>query len=47
MPDPALAVKKTMSGGLNAAAGMVGLGKGSSFNPVKAAVVEDSDDEEE
>ena len=40
-------MKKTLSGGLNAAAGMVGLGKGSTFNPVKAAVVVDSDEEEE
>ena len=45
-PDQSPSMKKTLSGGLNAAAGMVGLGKGSTFNPVKAAVVEDSDEEE-
>ena len=46
-PEGDLNLKKKLSGGLNAAAGMVGLGKGSTFNPVKAAVVADDSDEEE
>lgn len=40
-------LKNRLSNGLNSAAGIVGLGKGSTFNPVKAAVVEDSDEEEQ
>ena len=35
------------STGIKSAASFVGLGKGSTYNPVKAAVIEDDSDEEE
>ena len=39
-------LKSLSSSGIQSAASFVGMGKGSTYNPVKAAVVEDDSDEE-